>query len=320
MRIGVLNNLRASHSNTKVSRMLSFLRAHPHIVHVETDNGDQVPDALAHLRRQEIEVIAVNGGDGTLQRVLTELLGNPLSQPLPLIAPLRGGRTNMNALDIGSHHNPVVALSALLEAAQNGSINQRLVERPVLRIDLGSDDAVQYGMFFSVGVIHRTIELKHRILPKKHFQGLLGSAAFTGALVTRAVFGPSNGLLVPDRVKICLDGRMLEASEFLCIMATTLNRLFLGLRPFWGKETAPIRLTALAAGAPRSVWGAIRILCGYPPAPGCQQKEREYTSRNAHRISFRLACGVVIDGELFPPQPARLVRIETDHRVRFVRS
>lgn len=320
MRIGVLNNLRASHSDTKVSRMLSFLRAHPHIVHVETDNGDQVPDALAHLRRQEIEMIAVNGGDGTLQRVLTELLGNPLYQPLPLVAPLRGGRTNMSALDIGSHHNPVVALSSLLEAAQNGAMTQRLVERPVLRIDLGSDNAVQYGMFFGVGVIHRTIELKHRILPKKHFQGLLGSAAFTGALVTRAGCGYLNGVLTPDKAEVWLDDQQEERGEFVLAMATTLTRLFLGMRPFWGQETAPIRFTAIAADAPRSLWGAIKILCGSPPVTVGQQKGKGYTSRNVHRLSCRLGCGVVIDGELFPPQPERLVRIEADHRLRFVRS
>jgi hypothetical protein len=30
-------------------------------------------------------------------------------------------------------------------------------------------------------------------------------------------------------------------------------------------------------------------------------------------------CGLTIDGELFPPLPGRRLRVEADHRTRFVR-
>ena len=318
MRIAVLNNLRASQSDAKVSRMLSFLKEHPSIPHVETENNEHVRDALTILQRQGIDVLAVNGGDGTLQRVLTEILGNLTDAPLPLIAPLRGGRTNMSALDIGSHRTPVVALSVLLEAVQNGTIAQSIVERPVLRVDLGAHCPVQYGMFFGIGVMHRTIELKHRILPQRHFQGLLGSGAFVGTLLTRAIFGSMRGLLTPDKVEVCLTDQQVWADKFLLVMATTLDRLFLRMQPFWGKEAAPIRLTAIAAGARRSLFGALKVLCGHPPATNLQKTG--YTSRNVHRVTLRLGCGVIIDGELFPPQPDRLVSIAADHRIRFVHS
>lgn len=318
MRIAVLNNLRAGESTAKVSRMLSFLKEHPAISHVETENNEHVRDALTILQRQGVEVLAVNGGDGTLQRVLSEMLSTPTDAPLPLIAPLRGGRTNMSARDIGSRRNPVVALSTLLEAVQRGAIGQHIVERPVLRIDLGADYPVQYGMFFGIGVMYRTIELKHRILPKRHFQGLLGSGAFVGTLVTRALFGSMRGLLTPDTVEVCVDDQPGWADEFLLIMATTLDRLFLRMQPFWGKEGAPVRLTAIAAGARRSFSGALKVLCGY--APDTNLQKTGYTSRNVHQVTLRLDCGVIIDGELFPPQPARLVSIAADHRIRFVRS
>jgi diacylglycerol kinase (ATP) len=318
VRIAVLNNLRAGESKAKVSRMLSFLKEHPSIPHVETENNEHVRDALMILQRQGMEVLAVNGGDGTLQRVLSEILGSPIDAPLPLIAPLRGGRTNMSARDIGSHRNPVVALSALLRAIQQGALVQHIVERPVLRIDLGAHCPVQYGMFFGVGVMYRTIELKHRILPKRYFQGLLGSGAFVGTLVTRAIFGSMRGLLTPDTVEVYLDDQQGWADEFLLIMATTLDRLFLRMQPFWGQEVAPVRLTAIAAGARRSFSGALQVVCGYAPDTNIQKTG--YASRNVHKVSLRLDCGVIIDGELFPPQPARLVSITADHRIRFVCS
>ena len=76
MRIGVLNNLRAGRNPRRVARMLSFLRDCPEIPHVETETGEHVQEALATLAKQDVDILAVNGGDGTIQRVLTELVGN----------------------------------------------------------------------------------------------------------------------------------------------------------------------------------------------------------------------------------------------------
>jgi hypothetical protein len=188
----------------------------------------------------------------------------------------------------------------------------------VLRVDLGPEGGVQYGMCLGVGVVHRTVELKHRVLPENHFQGLLGAGAFAGALITRAAFGSTSGLLTPDHVAVRLDGQPVEWEEFLLVLATTLDRLLFRLRPFWGVETAPIRFTAIAAGAPRSSAATIRLLRGRPPFNGAS--DPGYLSRNVHQIELRLDCGLVMDGELFAPQPGRGVRIEANRRVRFVRT
>jgi hypothetical protein len=318
VRIGVLTNLRAGHNSAKIARMRSVLQRYPHVAAIETADAQQVPEALARLLRQDIGLLVVHGGDGTLQRVLTVLLGDPVSEPLPLIAPLRGGRTNMIARDIGSHRDPGTALSSLVVAAQQGAIQQKIVERPVLRIVLGPEGPVQYGMFFGLGVLHRAIALKHKILPPKHFQGMLGSAAFVGILVARAAFGSLRGLLTPDTLEITCDGQPLEATDFMLVMVTTLERLFLRMRPFWGQEQAPIRLTAIAANAPRSLWGALGIVSGCPPA--AVLREKGYISRNIHQAVLRLQCGVTVDGELFAPQPDRIVQITAERRVRFVCS
>ena len=75
MRIGVVNNLRAGKSQEQVSRMLGFLSSQPDVIHVETESAGVMPDALADLARQEVDLLVINGGDGTLQYVLTEILG-----------------------------------------------------------------------------------------------------------------------------------------------------------------------------------------------------------------------------------------------------
>ena len=52
-------------------------------------------------------------------------------------------------------------------------------------------------------------------------------------------------------------------------MATTLERLFLRIRPFWGTEQAPLRFTAIAANAARSPVAAWKILRRASPAAVC---------------------------------------------------
>jgi hypothetical protein len=317
MRIGVLSNLQAGRDRTRTERLRALVNDQPDITHIETSPQVRIEDAVATLARRDIEVLAVCGGDGTLQRVLTEILRTNVFARLPLIAPLKGGRTNTGALDIGSRSNPVNALSTLMKAVREGRLEQRIVERPVLRIDLGPDGAVQYGFFFGGGVIHRTTDLKHRILPDQYFQGAVTSGAIVGLVAIRALLGSSRGVLIRDHMAIRLDGQPLEHRSFLLAFATTLNSV-MEIRPFWGQEEAPIHFTAIAEGAERLLLAPIRIIQGRPPRP--DRPAQGYLSRNVNQVKLQLDCGLFIDGELFAPKKGRVVRIEADQRLRFVRT
>lgn len=270
------------------------------------------------LARHDIDILAVNGGDGTLQRVLTEVMGNKVFADLPLLVPLRGGRTNMIALDIGSQRNPVAALATLRNITRSTDpLNGRIIERPVLRMDIESDGVTQYGMSFSVGLLPRAIELTHRMFPEGRAQGVFGSGVVVGGLALRAAFGKLDGILQPDSMEIVLDGRTLAAKEFVLMLVTTLERFFLKIRPFWGREAGPIRFMAVAAGAVFSLTAVPKILYGRPPA--WITPEVGYASHNVEHITLGVDCGLVMDGEMFAPQPARVVRLSATERVRFVR-
>lgn len=317
MRIGVLSNTQAGRNPSRPARLRVLCERRSDVVHVETGPQLGVEEAVATLAGHDIEVLAVCGGDGTLQRALTALLSMPTLARLPLIAPLKGGRTNAGALDIGSHPDPLSALSGLMQAARRGRLGKGVVERPVLRVELGPDEAVQYGFFFGMGVVYRTTELKHRLLPDRYFQGPLTSGVIIGLVALRALLGSSRGVLSRDRMDIQLDGRPLDCGSFLLAFATTLNSL-MTLRPFWGQEEAPIRCTAVAEGAPRRLLAPIRIVQGRPPRP--DGPLAGYVSHNVHQLQVRLDCGIVIDGELFGPKEGRVVRVEADRRLRFVRT
>ena len=180
MRIGLLSNLSAGRNHREVGRLLHSLEGLKDFSHVETSAAGAVPEALAELARQDVELLVVNGGDGTLSYALSEILGEgAFGGRVPLLAVLRGGRTNMTALDLGSSRGSVRAMLGLIVRAGNGDLYRDVVERPVLRVEYdsnsGPNSRTRYGMFFGAGVIQRGIELVHRRF-RKDRQGVFGAA------------------------------------------------------------------------------------------------------------------------------------------------
>jgi hypothetical protein len=262
----------------------------------------------------------VNGGDGTLMRVLTEVIGaGEFDDRVPMIAPLRGGRTNMGALDMGAHRDPVKGLEALIAADEVGELERRVVRRRVLRVEYGPERRTLYGMFFGLGVIHRGIQLTHRSFPQGRAQGVFGGTLVTGALLSRlALLRERDGVLAPDKLQFMLDGEMQPGGEYTLAMACTLDRLFAGMRPFWGEGDGGVPFTAIESGA-KDLWKAAPgILAG---RPGTHVHERNgYTSRNVDRALIGANCGFTVDGELVDPKPGRVISVTATEPIRFARA
>jgi hypothetical protein len=307
VRIGVVNNLRAGLSRRGVSRLLKILRRHPEILHIETESARALPEALGEFAREQIDLLVLNGGDGTLQHALTEILSNGESDKISWIAP-----------DLGVRRDPIAALEHLLRAAADGSLHEMCVERPVLRLSSSRGGPAQYGMFFGAGMISRAIDLTHRIFPTGRSQGVFGASIVTASLIAKTLTRPTQGILTPDKIQILIDGRPVPEGEFYLAIASSLKRLILGINPFWGREPGDVRFTALASRVRRLGRAVPGILRGKPGAR--VSAENGYTSANADRVELRLDCGFTVDGEIFPCQADERVTITADRRVTFVRA
>jgi hypothetical protein len=86
----------------------------------------------------------------------------------------------------------------------------------------------------------------------------------------------------------------------LVVLVSTLERLFLGLYPYWGDESGPLHYTALRA-RPRYLLRALpSILRGRKGAYGTP--ENGFYSHNAHEIKLNLDSGFTLDGQLYTPE------------------
>ena len=148
-------------------------------------------------------------------------------------------------------------------------------------------------------MIYRGIRIVHRVFPPGQSQGLFGASLVTGALVARLLFRPTDGIVMPDKCELRLDGTSLPDSELYLLCSTTLERLFLNMNPFWGEGPGGVRITALASRVERLAAAAPGILRGKPQAR--LTADAGYTSQRVEKAELRIGCGFTIDGELFHP-------------------
>ena len=320
MRIGLLSNLRAGRNDKHLGRLLNSLHDLPEVQHIETSDAEAVPEALRNFARQDVDILAVNGGDGTLQTVLTEILGNgAFDERVPMIAPLRGGRTNMTCLDLETRRDSLCAIADLVLAGRRGLIHERVVERPVLRIEHGIQRSVDYGMFFGAGATPRAIDLVQNVFPKGRAQGVFGGGVVAAGLLARIAAGKDRcEILDPDKASLLLDRDPVPGDHFRVLMSCTLDRLFLGLRPFWGEGKGNVRFTAIDAEAQNFGRALPGILRG---RPGITVDESTgYTSRNVNRAEIRMDCGFTVDGEIIREVPGGMLTLTAEDVVPFLRA
>jgi len=318
VRIGLLNNLRAGRNRRRAQRVLRAIDGAKDVLHVATPSAEAVPDALAVMERADVELVIVNGGDGTLERVLTALHADAKPSWSPAIAPIRGGRTNMTAADLGAAHDSIRGLREVLAAARAGRLEERVVRRSVLRVAKHHGADVRCGMFAAAGMLGRAVTLTTRHLPKGRAQETFGVALVTGALVGNVLSGARGEIMRADKIRLAFDGEPLPDEERLVTLFTTLDRLIFGIRPCWGTGPGPIRATLVRGGAERMSRTIPAILRGR--APAFATPEHGYTSANAARVELAADCEVTVDGELFPVEPNAAYTITAAERVRFVRA
>ena len=106
-RIALLSNPRSTGNLAKLPRIREFCADHPDIFHYEVEHAHQIGEAMRTIAQVRPKVLAINGGDGTVQAALTELYnGGHFGDNPPPVAVLPSGKTNLIALDLGARGDP----------------------------------------------------------------------------------------------------------------------------------------------------------------------------------------------------------------------
>ncbi len=315
-RIALISNP-MSHLNRRGLADIEAAAARGGVAHRRLDAMADLPAALHELAGEDIGLLVVNGGDGTLQAVLTALLEDRPFEKLPLLAVLPRGRTNMSAFDIGLTGRPAHALARLAEQWPGPGLSQSVVSRAVLRLENIAGSPVQRAMFFGAGGICNAIDYCRTRVHSWGFKADWASGlTLVGLLASWLLRGGESEVVRPERMEVRLDNGSQNPEALLLALATTLDKLVMRSQPFWHQDGAPVRYTAIRYPPDRLLRHARRVLYG--------GNERDlpadcYTSRGAHRVELRYAGRFTLDGQMFETAPERPLVITAPDRVEFVR-
>ena len=309
-RLAVLSNA-ASRGNAR-GRWALWRAAAPDVVQAVTRHVDDVGEAVDALLAADCDALAVDGGDGTLQSLLTHCLRHDLLERLPPLAVIPGGTTNMCAQDLSGTGRFGAALRASLALRARPVERWSLQERALLVVEAG-DASRHAGLFFGLGDLVRGVEAWQASL--RH--GLLAGTVGVGVAVARTAWGIARRRPPFDAatgVTLACDDTPAAHLALSALMVTTLERLVLGMRPSWGDARGTLLCTSLVARPPRLLRTLPLALWG---AGGRLRAEDGYACTRAERVVVDLDERWLLDGEVIDaPGP---LRISASAPLRFVR-
>jgi diacylglycerol kinase family enzyme len=308
--IGIVNNPR-SRRNRRDPGLAGRLR-------LQLGDDGEVADAaspeelervVARFRGAGVDLVGVNGGDGTGHFVLTALARAYGDAPLPRLLLLRGGAMNTVAGGHGIGGGPERILREVLLEVRHG-LALRTAPRDLLRVSADGGEA-RYGFIFGTGAVVAFLEA--------YYATGRPSPATAAALVARgvasALVGGSFAAALTRRapLRVTTDGDEWEDGSYLAVAAGSTPDAGFGFRAFHRCGEQPGFFHAVG------VTGTVGQLARSLPR---LRRGRPWRRRVAQDEVARVlelqgdAPGYTVDGDLYPSRA--VVRVETGPAVEIV--
>ena len=300
-------------------RVREYCAAHPDIFHYEVEEVEQIGEAIRTIAMVNPRVVAINGGDGTVQAALTEIYsGGYFEGMLPPVAVLPNGKTNLIALDLGAEGDPIQALERVVELVGSGRIEDHVIERQLIALDRGGDRPV-LGMFLGGAYLADVmLYCRHRIYPLGLPNGV---SHFLAALLGlfAIIFGLGGGRLPPKpeplTVSLIRQGEL--QGKFSLLIVTTLEKLLLTIRtgdsPGAGGHMKLLAVDRSVGALFRMLGATWRGTLGQKPLEGVHFQQGDEIRIEGERSN------VILDGEIFEAHSGRPIILTSTQPVPFLR-
>ena len=311
--IGIINNphSRRNRRYPEQMRRLGYILGQ-HDAFELTNRIEDVSEVARQFRDGGIDILALNGGDGTNHVTLTKFIEAYEGEPLPKIALLRGGTMNTVSVSLGIKGTPSTLLANLVDKYYTGQPFETS-ERDVLKITDEHD--TRYGFIFGNGVISNFLEM--------YYGTGRPSPSVAAALVAKGVSqmalggGPMvDALFKPFRAELEFDdGQHWPEQDYQAVMASTVDQIGMGFRPFIRCEERPhaFHLIGVATDAAGVVGALPRIRLGLPLDP------EAFRGAVSQEVTFRSSEPIVytIDGDMHTSDDG-LVHLSAGPRVEMI--
>ncbi len=227
--IGIVNNPRSARNrrDPRVARRLrAILRDEGEVLDAATP--EELSHAVDRFRAARIDVLGVNGGDGTGHQVLTAFARAYGADPLPAVLLLRGGAMNTVAHGHGIRGGPERILRDVVRRRRSGAPLHH-ADRDLLRVEADGGPP-RFGFIFGTGVVVSFLDAYYATgRPCPAAAALLFGRALVSALVAGS-FAAS--LTRRERLRVATDGREWPDASYLALAASSTPDIGLGFRAF----------------------------------------------------------------------------------------
>ncbi|MBV1837096.1 diacylglycerol kinase family protein [Acetobacter estunensis] len=287
---------------------------------IEPKGQSELSEAMVELARREVQLIVINGGDGTVSNVLSALLVCWPQDRLPALAVIPSGNTNLIASDVGCPTRGLPALALLREKVRTGTLMDDVRWRhPVVVSWSDPKRRPVAGMFGGMAAFTRGIEIAHA-------PAILDRYSHDTAVLMTIFYGLRQFLRAEVRQKwmagtpmtLTVDGQTSDIRSRFLFLVTGLHRLSRGVWPFWLDTPArgSVIYLDIAGNPPGLARGLLSVLRGRISQR--LRRSAAYHSGMAAEIMIETHDRLVMDGEELAPGEDGRVWLREGPRLAFI--
>jgi len=222
--IGVINNpySKKNKKNPDWMQSLGYIAGTKGTA-VATRSVEDISEMIRFFKEREIDILAINGGDGSNSLVLTALIGEYGNHPLPKIALLKGGTMNIAANSCGIKGSTAGLMVNLVHKYRQG-MPFETTWRDILCVE------GRYGFIFGNGFTQSFLEVLYESGDKNPWSA---SKLLARGVVSTVVGGKlARRLFEKVNARVVLDGQEVPRKTFAALAASTVDQLGLNFKPF----------------------------------------------------------------------------------------
>lgn len=318
-RIALLSNPKSTGNIAQLPRIREYCDSHPDVFHYEVEEVSQIGEAMRIIARVKPSVLAVNGGDGTVQAALTELYnGGHFGDRPPPVAVLPSGKTNLIALDLGAKGDPVETLERLIALARTDDLEPYIVARELIALRRpGAEDRPVIGMFLGgAGLAETMLYCRHKIYPLGLPNSVSHGLTFV-AYIAQLVLKLKASFLPPPatETELMLPARDRLSGKFAFLAVTTLNKMLLS-NTMGGEGNGPLKVLAIEERASSVLRALIAGLTG--GYKGKKMRGIHFEEVDEITIAGE-ASHLILDGETFCADASNPIHLRPAPPLSFVK-
>lgn len=306
--IGVVTNPRArknAGNPNRVERLREILGREG--VFRATRTPGEISDAAREFRHEKIDILVIDGGDGTLHHTLSAFISIYSGMDLPPIALLPGGTMNTIAKSLGIKGLSEAILQRILSTIREGA-PFGVVRANTLKVN------DRYGFIFGLGFPVS--------LMKAYYRGRGRGRWKTIRVVLKILFSTlekdsgGGNFFHPFEVDIWLNGEKLPMGRYTAILGSTVKEVGLGFKPTRraGEREGLFQILCCDMGPKRMGLNALRVVLGM------ELSDSKLLDRMVTRsvITLKRPTDMQIDGEIFTDQ--KEIRLHVGPAIRFIKT